>query len=131
VLDQFHARFGSVRLDALGKNSQFFESIVNPSQTAKALQLRFLRNITGDDMKEAFNVSIGERLKKFADEKEHREGIKALESFKAQFTGKKLAKGSVINFYFDEGAISAIPFTSFARKRISQIQLNEKSVSLL
>jgi ribosomal protein L7/L12 len=104
ALDQFNAKFGSGRPEQLAKENRFFDSIITSTQVKKALKLKFLRNITGDDMKEAFNVSIGERLKKFAKgEAEMKEGSKALESFKSQFTGQKLAKGSTITFYFDEG----------------------------
>jgi hypothetical protein len=75
-----------------------------------------LRDITGEDMKEAFNVSLGERLRKFEHEikagDDEADPDDALHQFQSQFSGRKLSKGTRIVFVWDHhGALfRRLPF---------------------
>jgi len=88
----------------LEKNVVFYDSFINNGSFAKALSLVFLREITGEDMSEAFNVSIGERLQKMKQE-EHTAGKKALQQFKDQFANRKLSKGATAAFIIEPGHV--------------------------
>jgi len=52
---KFHANTSA----ELEKNTKFYDEFINSGDFGKAISLVFLREITGEDMSEAFNVSIG------------------------------------------------------------------------
>eukprot|EP01122_Echinamoeba_exundans_P008990 TRINITY_DN3076_c0_g1_i2.p1 TRINITY_DN3076_c0_g1~~TRINITY_DN3076_c0_g1_i2.p1 ORF type:complete len:252 (-),score=39.04 TRINITY_DN3076_c0_g1_i2:144-899(-) len=103
-LEEFSARFGSAKADAVAKDHAFF-SFAASGRFSRAISLCMLRDITGEDMKEAFNVSLGERLRKFEHEikagDDEADPDDALHQFQSQFSGRKLTKGTRIVFVWD------------------------------
>lgn len=103
-LDEFSNRFANARSDALVKDAGFF-SFAASGRFSRAISLCMLRDITGEDMKEAFNVSLGERLRKFEHEikagEDETDPDDALHQFQSQFAGRKLTKGTRIVFVWD------------------------------
>lgn len=115
-LAELAQRYSRPKIDVLLKDEGFFRSVAS-SKFSRAITLTMLREITGDDMKEAFNVSLAERIRKFEHEfsgSDELDPDDALHQFQAQFVGRKLSKGVQILFMWNQTGLSLFrPLSEF------------------
>lgn len=99
----------------LANESKFFDVFLEDTWD-KALVLVTARKIKGDLLSEAFNVSLLERINKIGyktsenDIKEEVTPLVALETFKSQFTERKIPKSTKITLEWKSGMFSIGPF---------------------
>lgn len=96
------ADYGDKTADQLAKDESFYDVLLADNFT-KCVRMVFVRNVSGEDVREAFDKDIGPRLKKAKEEREMPDATEQLTQFKTYFSAKKLKKDSEILFYWEPG----------------------------
>jgi hypothetical protein len=108
------ADFGDKSAKQLEKDDAFYAALLEDN-FAKCMRMVFVRNVSGEDVQEAFDKDLGPRIKRAKQERDMPDATEQLEQFKTYFSAKQLKKDSEILFYWEPGG-TLVTFVNGERK---------------